>query len=280
MTRLTLVAIVLGIVGLSLSAIVVWQARRVPECIESRQANIGDGGVAPVVKNWVPRPAVDHDWLRLEGGWVHASEVDSPSVLTFRGKKYCLSLFDVWVDRIVGREVTLKGYDTLDHLCDVCQDCANVQCGCAACEAEAAAEAAARGDQTGAVADETKREDELLVAARAPYKGYVPAELQSMIDELEIAQEQLREADAAEQQAQQTLDEAVVATKQALATYRRARAALQDYDDLTTRTVVLAVEVRFPDAVWKRLENRARKKGLTLHAALRTAVVAWLKSAA
>jgi len=38
--------------------------------------------------------------------------------------------------------------------------------------------------------------------------------------------------------------------------------------------------VRFPDAIWQRLERRARAKGLTLHAALRTAIVAWLNRAA
>lgn len=38
--------------------------------------------------------------------------------------------------------------------------------------------------------------------------------------------------------------------------------------------------VRFPDAVWKHLQKRAKKKGLTLHAALREAILAWLKDAA
>jgi hypothetical protein len=38
--------------------------------------------------------------------------------------------------------------------------------------------------------------------------------------------------------------------------------------------------VRFPDAVWKQLESRARTKGLTLHAALRKAILAWLRNAA
>ena len=35
--------------------------------------------------------------------------------------------------------------------------------------------------------------------------------------------------------------------------------------------------VRFPDVVWKRIEKVAKAKGLTLHAALREAVLAWLK---
>src|SRR3954468_23622382 len=35
--------------------------------------------------------------------------------------------------------------------------------------------------------------------------------------------------------------------------------------------------VRFPDAVWKKLEARARRKGISLHAALRAAIVAWLR---
>jgi hypothetical protein len=38
--------------------------------------------------------------------------------------------------------------------------------------------------------------------------------------------------------------------------------------------------VRFPDDVWKRLESRARAKRLSLHAALRMAILAWLKDAA
>ena len=38
--------------------------------------------------------------------------------------------------------------------------------------------------------------------------------------------------------------------------------------------------VRFPDAVWEQLEKRAKKKGITLHAALREAILAWLNSAA
>ena len=38
--------------------------------------------------------------------------------------------------------------------------------------------------------------------------------------------------------------------------------------------------VRFPDAVWTRVEDRAKSKGLTLHAALREAILAWLRDAA
>jgi uncharacterized DUF497 family protein len=38
--------------------------------------------------------------------------------------------------------------------------------------------------------------------------------------------------------------------------------------------------VRFPDAVWKQIEERAKKRGLTVHAALREAVLAWLETAA
>jgi hypothetical protein len=38
--------------------------------------------------------------------------------------------------------------------------------------------------------------------------------------------------------------------------------------------------VRFPDEVWKVLEARAKKRGLTLHAALREAILAWMKRAA
>lgn len=37
--------------------------------------------------------------------------------------------------------------------------------------------------------------------------------------------------------------------------------------------------VRFPAAVWKRIEVRAKARGLTLHAALREAILAWLKAA-
>ena len=38
--------------------------------------------------------------------------------------------------------------------------------------------------------------------------------------------------------------------------------------------------VRFPAAIWKRLEGTAKRKGLTLHAALRKAILDWLKDAA
>jgi len=38
--------------------------------------------------------------------------------------------------------------------------------------------------------------------------------------------------------------------------------------------------VRFPDEVWKLLETRAKKRGLTLHAALREAILAWIERAA
>ena len=38
--------------------------------------------------------------------------------------------------------------------------------------------------------------------------------------------------------------------------------------------------VRFPDAIWDQIEARAQKRGLTLHAALREAILAWLKDAA
>jgi hypothetical protein len=38
--------------------------------------------------------------------------------------------------------------------------------------------------------------------------------------------------------------------------------------------------VRFPDEVWRLLEARAKKRGLTLHAALREAILAWIERAA
>lgn len=38
--------------------------------------------------------------------------------------------------------------------------------------------------------------------------------------------------------------------------------------------------VRFPDAVWAQIEERAKAKGMTVHAALREAIVAWLEAAA
>jgi hypothetical protein len=38
--------------------------------------------------------------------------------------------------------------------------------------------------------------------------------------------------------------------------------------------------VRFPDAVWKVIEARAKKKGISLHAALREAILAWVEEAA
>jgi hypothetical protein len=38
--------------------------------------------------------------------------------------------------------------------------------------------------------------------------------------------------------------------------------------------------VRFPEIVWKQIEARAKAKGMTLHAALREAILAWLEAAA
>ena len=38
--------------------------------------------------------------------------------------------------------------------------------------------------------------------------------------------------------------------------------------------------VRFPDEIWALLEQRARAKGLTLHAALRQAILEWARRAA
>jgi hypothetical protein len=38
--------------------------------------------------------------------------------------------------------------------------------------------------------------------------------------------------------------------------------------------------VRFPDEIWALLEKRARAKGLTLHAALRQAILEWARHAA
>jgi hypothetical protein len=38
--------------------------------------------------------------------------------------------------------------------------------------------------------------------------------------------------------------------------------------------------VRFPDDIWALLEARARAKGLTLHAALRQAILEWARDAA
>ena len=38
--------------------------------------------------------------------------------------------------------------------------------------------------------------------------------------------------------------------------------------------------VRFPGAVWRQIEARAKKKGLTVHAALREAILGWLAGAA
>lgn len=34
--------------------------------------------------------------------------------------------------------------------------------------------------------------------------------------------------------------------------------------------------IRFPDAVWQTLEKRAKAEGITLHAALRAAVLTWV----
>ena len=38
--------------------------------------------------------------------------------------------------------------------------------------------------------------------------------------------------------------------------------------------------VRFPEAIWKQITARAKVKGLTVHAALRQAILAWLEAAA
>jgi len=38
--------------------------------------------------------------------------------------------------------------------------------------------------------------------------------------------------------------------------------------------------VRFPDEIWVLLERRAKVKGLTLHAALRAAILEWARHAA
>ena len=37
--------------------------------------------------------------------------------------------------------------------------------------------------------------------------------------------------------------------------------------------------IRFPDAVWRTLEKRAKAEGITLHAALRAAVLTWVEGA-
>jgi hypothetical protein len=37
--------------------------------------------------------------------------------------------------------------------------------------------------------------------------------------------------------------------------------------------------VRFPEAVWRQIEARAKARGLTVHAALREAILAWLRRA-
>ncbi len=38
--------------------------------------------------------------------------------------------------------------------------------------------------------------------------------------------------------------------------------------------------IRFPDAVWQTLEQRAKAEGITLHAALRAAVLIWVNDKA
>jgi len=38
--------------------------------------------------------------------------------------------------------------------------------------------------------------------------------------------------------------------------------------------------VRFPDDIWKQIETAARARGLTVHGALREAILVWLRSAA
>lgn len=36
--------------------------------------------------------------------------------------------------------------------------------------------------------------------------------------------------------------------------------------------------VRFPEAVWKQIEKKAKGEGLTVHAALRVAIVKWVEA--
>jgi hypothetical protein len=48
----------------------------------------------------------------------------------------------------------------------------------------------------------------------------------------------------------------------------------------TPTSTTTTKSVRFPKEVWDALEKQAEKKGITLHAALRKAIVAWLKRAA
>jgi hypothetical protein len=38
--------------------------------------------------------------------------------------------------------------------------------------------------------------------------------------------------------------------------------------------------VRFSDAIWQQIEERAEAEGITVHAALREAIIAWLRTAA
>lgn len=38
--------------------------------------------------------------------------------------------------------------------------------------------------------------------------------------------------------------------------------------------------VRFPEQIWKLLGQRARKRGLTVHAAMRLAILEWMRAAA
>ena len=38
--------------------------------------------------------------------------------------------------------------------------------------------------------------------------------------------------------------------------------------------------IRFPQLIWRKLESQARRRGLTLHAALRQAILEWLRDAA
>jgi hypothetical protein len=42
----------------------------------------------------------------------------------------------------------------------------------------------------------------------------------------------------------------------------------------------IARSVRFSPAIWELLEERAKEKGLSLHAALREAILAWTREAA
>lgn len=57
----------------------------------------------------IPIRARKGDWIQLPDGWVRIDEVRTAETLVVDGAEYWIDLFNVSVDRVEGRRVTLKG---------------------------------------------------------------------------------------------------------------------------------------------------------------------------